>query len=395
METRKAVGRSSGQELQHSPSGIAWLLAIGLRYWVLVSGVTSIVVAISVGLTLTSRPMYEAVVRMLIAQPQLSSVTAADLPVVADVIGATRARSIQTHAEQVRSASEVRAALDALPRDLRPVFPARASAVDLDVSPIAGTDVVRIRVRAPNPKAAAALANALADVHVKLAQAYNQSAASQAAEYVRQQSEEEARLLSKAQNDLLEYHKGTGIYDHTSERAAAMTRLLEVRKQLEELEVTLAGVNASLASLSKQVERQPSSLASETVQKLEEEAARLRAEQQSALASKRELLSQRTQVEQALRRLDQQSYDVERLDTEVNAHKETYEKLAKQYRDLLVSSAARLPNVSVFSPAQVPTLPVPQHRFLKLLLALIVGSTLGLLAALTLERLQVSGNGPR
>ncbi len=125
----------------------------------------------------------------------------------------------------------------------------------ITIQPVAGTDVIKIKVESPDPERARDIANGLVDIFVAESQMSNQAEARGAREFIEEQLLNMEAVLEKAEKDLVDYKTSQSItspgeegrallqrlIDLDSARAGAQVSLSEAKTRLEKIYVELEG----------------------------------------------------------------------------------------------------------------------------------------------------------
>jgi succinoglycan biosynthesis transport protein ExoP len=395
----------------------------------------------------TSRPIYQTEASILVDTTSAGGGTSDDLPVVAAMMGATRARSLDTQIEVLKSGPVVQGAMSRLAPKMRSSL---KQFYTMTIAPARNTDVISIAVTSYSPEASAALANAMCEEYMQQNQERNRQQVHTATNYVREQLQLVRTRLDKSRRDLLNFKQTNNTVDLSAESQEKITRLSQAQNDLRQAQAERV---ASIAQLNKlrelsasesaskvvpnNIVRRPSIEAMKTqltqleitrlsaleeynpestkIKVLEGQIAslkrRLEGEAQTEVGSwqvnpLRQSLTQdivklqgqiwalesrsnalQTNVSQArteLARVPSQEYRLGQLSADTAALQQTYQMLNEKYQSLRISEAASLANASILDLAKAPLSPISPRKMRNLLVAFILSLILGIaLAALT------------
>jgi chain length determinant protein EpsF len=296
---------------------------------------------------------------------------------------------------------------------------------NLDVKPSRESNVINITFKSPNPAFAAALANAFAQAYIDTNIELKVEPARQYAGWFETRSRELRETLEKAQKRLSDYQLKHGIVatderldsesqkladlqaqlviaqtqnaDATSKRGTAGDSLPEVMQSglVQQLKSDVARAEAKLKDLSGRLGRnhpQYQGAESELAmlkQKLAEEIVRVTSSVSAAgHISKGKENEIRANIEATKKRileLKQGMGEAQLLRQEAESAQRAYEAVTQRANQSNLESQTQQTNVSVLSPATEPTEPSSPRILLNTLLAIFLGTLLGVGAALVLE----------
>jgi succinoglycan biosynthesis transport protein ExoP len=168
-----------------------------------------------------------------------------DLPVVADLSGATQSRSLETQLAILNSDAISRGALTRL----SPGAKAEARKYsETEIEAVGDTDLITLTSRSQNPYASAALSNAYCKEYIQLSRAKNRGQLQQATTYVERQLDGARRRLASARNALREYKERNGTFDLTNESQNLLTEASQIESEWRQARAEKA---ARLAELNK------------------------------------------------------------------------------------------------------------------------------------------------
>jgi chain length determinant protein EpsF len=297
---------------------------------------------------------------------------------------------------------------------------------NLDVKPSRESNVIAIGFKSPDPAFAAAIANAFAQAYIETNIELKVEPARQYAGWFESRSRELRDALEKAQKKLSEYQREHGIIatderldsenqklaelqaqlvvaqtqnaDATSKRAsAAGDTLPEVMQSgvIQQLKSDIARAEGRLKDLSGRLGRnhpQYQGAESELAtlkQKLAEETARVSTAIGTAgrisKGKENEIRANIDAVKKRILELKQGHGEALLLRQEVESAQRAYEAITQRANQSNLESQTQQTNVSVLSPAIEPTEPASPRIILNTLLAVFLGTLLGIGAALAME----------
>jgi chain length determinant protein EpsF len=297
---------------------------------------------------------------------------------------------------------------------------------NLDVKPSRESNVISIGFKSPDPAFAAGLANAFAQAYIDTNIELKVEPARQYANWFETRSRELRGDLEKAQRRLSDYQLEHGILatderldsenqklaelqaqlviaqtqnaDATSKRASAGGETLpEVMQSgvIQQLKSDIARAEARLKDLSgrlgknhPQMQGAESELAT-LKQKLAEETIRVSSAINTAgrisKGKENEIRANIDTVKKRILELKQGHGEVQLLRQEVESAQRAYEAITQRANQSTLESQSQQTNVTVLSPAIEPTEPASPKIILNTLLAVFLGTLLGVGAALAME----------
>jgi polysaccharide biosynthesis transport protein len=408
------------------------LLAVAIRRRRVLAGTFLAVVLAVVAYTWTAQPVYQATARILVDASRAPAAGSSDLPVLSDLLGVTQARSVGTQAEIIKSPLIAEKALTHLAE------PRRRSLVGsppVQVQTFPNTDVIAISAQGHDPKAVAALANAVCGEYIRSSQQSNREETRTAADYVLTQIVQVREKLDAAQVELKQYKRRNVTIDLASESQGRVKELSQLESELRQVEAdraasaaelrtnqvgaggeaagvatnpTIDAIKGQLVTLElartaalaeyapgsrevKAIDRQLADakrqLQREAVTAVAQEAAPVQSRVWAAEARTKALSSAAAQLRGELARLPEREYRLAQLTTEMGVLQQTYQMLNEKYQGLRISEEARLADAKVISPAQTPAAPVRPRKAVNVSLGVLLGLGLALTLALVVDRL--------
>jgi len=259
-------GPEPGGDSSRRPLEVRDYLAIfRRRRWAMLAVLTAVVTS-TTAFTLLRRPSYEATTRLLVQQANVGSGGEQEMPLMADLVGITRARSVQTQIELLKSPLVVGPALDKLPPRLRRYFPRNPEDVNLRVNEVKETDVIDIRVTSGSRHASTMLTDAIAQAYVDESKRVNRKATVEAANYVKGQLNSVRRKLDEARRAIREHKQRTGTFNLSDQGEAQADELARLTAEVGQARAELGAVRAQLRSLQDAARRADTTLvASRTI----------------------------------------------------------------------------------------------------------------------------------
>ena len=174
--------------------------------------------------------------------------------------------------------------------------------------------------------------------------------------------------------------------------ANAQAALDVARKQYTESHPTVIAAERQLASLQAAAAKQTTTIVSGTqsipnplYQQLAQQAASLRAQQQSAVSQAMTARAQRGAMQSSVKALPERQQRIASLERDAKASEDVYNTLEKKYADASLSSTTALSDVTITQPADPNFAKVTPNVALNIGAALIVGLILGLGTVFGLE----------
>jgi len=423
------------------------------RWWVVLA---FLITTCSAALyTLSQEPIYESSARVLISTQNNSPVVGAQGGVAGTLL---EGQDMETQLEILRSPGLLKEAIDAVPRDLKPV---RLAGVN--IGQVKRTNIVSISIRSPKPQVAAAVTNALGEAYVQRSLDLNRRATKQALSYLAEQISVATRELDEAESALRAYKERTGIMAVDAATGGQAGRVGSIQDEVTKLGVDLKATEAELSQVDRQrraakptvlAERQQNAnpvveelknrllameiqrlqlldqytegsrkvkqidaqiavlkqrlqkevervitgeveAANPLVEELDKHKSTLEAER-IAVQARRAALSSTLPAEQAkLSTLPARQVEFARLDRRVKVAETSYTNLLTKQQDYLIAQGSEVANAAIASLAAVPGSPVGPGAKRNLAVAAMLGLLLGLLLAVVVDYLDDSIKDPK
>jgi capsular exopolysaccharide synthesis family protein len=219
------------------------LWAILQRRKTLILSVFFLVVAATAIFTYATRSIYQSSASILVTTSSAQAGRADEFPLLSDMMGATRGRSLETQIEVLKSAAVQRGALQRLPASTRVALQQRYS---MTAAPVRNTDIIAVTVSSYDPKAAAEFANAVCEEYMAQNQELGSEQIRSTTKYVADQLKTVGASLDKARQDLMRFKETNGTVNLNTEAEGRITSLATTQ---DELRTTLAQRAASAAEL--------------------------------------------------------------------------------------------------------------------------------------------------
>jgi uncharacterized protein involved in exopolysaccharide biosynthesis len=204
---------------------------------------------------------YRAEAFLMVAQPAPAAmVSSSEVPVVADVMGATRARSVATHVEAIKTPAVLGRAYDGLPARTRKVFGGsaikRLEDLPVKVEVIEDSDIVSIAVRSRNRQAAAAFANRIAQQHIRYTQEFNRSVARSALSYLETELAAARDKVEEAERALLTEKMRSQLFNAQGQIASKSTAAIEAQQHADQAAIEYRIAQTQLGMLRAAIARE-------------------------------------------------------------------------------------------------------------------------------------------
>lgn len=230
------------------------------RYWF--GGVVLTVLLLALVYTLTSTPIYQSRCKLLVSTSQPGFARASG-DVLGDIMGTTKARTLETQLEVIRSQAVMGPALEKF-HSQHPDWRRPSTRVEGAQQ----TDVIVISCQSPDdPQPAAEFANIVAGEYISFTQAQNRKTAESAATFAEGQMAKAATSLAKAEQDLEAFRNGAGASASAPEAVTALLTRVQVQEdQANQAQAAADATRAKLKAVRVQLERKPELvLASQTL----------------------------------------------------------------------------------------------------------------------------------
>jgi uncharacterized protein involved in exopolysaccharide biosynthesis len=230
---------------------------------------------------------------------------------------------------------------------------------NISLASVRDTFVFDITYVSGDPKQAAAVANAAAQVFVEYRSQDNERDAKGRREFVEKQLLETEQSLLDGRHDLRAYKERHKMASFEEERTEQIKAVAALEAQLEETEIELAGALQQFTPVNPVVTR--------------------------LQGRKERLVETLGQTYTRLKELPKQEADLADLELRVRTLESTYEFLKKEFEQARFREASQTTEIRVVSPATVPTYPVKPIKVYYGALALLMGLLAGVGIALALE----------
>ena len=276
----------------------------------------------------------------------------------------------------------------------------------LDIQPVPATNLVKLMVALPDPTKARLAAALLAKKAVELSRRVDQDGAIAARETIAKQMTEAEVNLSKARQRLLDFETSAQIDRLEAETTAKLAR----RADAAAVAIRLESERARLASLEQDLARQPAEL---TAPRARGADADPRAGRQNAptdggnpfanpvytmlqydIAQSRATISslerQRRQTtgaatEKSPGDLYRRRLELAQLRTEYDARNAAYAEISTRYEEARGRLVAGTPQLQILDAPVQPDQPMPRHRAQFGMLGALIGTLVGVVAALLIN----------
>lgn len=234
-------------------NGLSGHLTVLRRRLRLMLAVMAVVVGLGMAYTLTRRPVYEATAKIVTMNTRPSaSLPSDDLPLLSDVQALTRSRTALTQVEVISSPDLLDEAWQNLnPRARVDGFAGRDSLPNWAwyVRVVKDTDVIAISGRAYEPKAAAMLANGIAQAYFRRDTEQSNAAIRQARIYAEKKMAIAGRDLSRANSDLARFKQQTGLFAPDTQLTKAAEHMAELTMALDTSKAEASAHKQELSAL--------------------------------------------------------------------------------------------------------------------------------------------------
>ncbi len=229
------------------------LIGIVLRRWPAMLAVLFSAILMGLATIFFTKPIYQAMATVELTAAQRND-AAAEIPGMETFLNSKQSVSIDTQIETLRSGAfhnraiktlkpEVQAAL----RDFAPV----------GVAQVSTTNLVAVGVQSYDPKAAAALSNAICNEYIAASLEKNRSNSRGAVKYVENQLESVRKRSLEAQTELKEFKQKYQIVSISDEATALGTKVARIQEAVAETQSERAATDARLKGLQTLLSRLP------------------------------------------------------------------------------------------------------------------------------------------
>ncbi|MBI3811650.1 MAG: polysaccharide biosynthesis tyrosine autokinase [Nitrospirae bacterium] len=362
-----------------------YLRVLRKRRWTVIAFFVILVTTVAVG-TFTARPVYRSSVQILIERENPNVVSIQEVL----AIDATATDYYQTQYEILKSETLARRVIGRLRLDRHPEFQevsresegrpdaaaresgdrgrrlTKAFLSQLTVSPIRNSRLVNVEYDSHDPRLAARIANTLADEFISYNLELKLKAVQQAGDWLRLRVDE-MQIKVRESEEAFEKFRET--------IPAQITAQIEAKAAMKEMESRPEVVNNKF------------------IQELRAEEIRLTAKRSELSEKYGPKHPQRVQIESELATLrDKMEREIKRLvgavkieespqylllKREADANRQLYEVLLKRLKETALTESLPRSNIQVVDPAQPSTVPIKPKKGMNLLLAVIVGLTMG------------------
>jgi len=232
------------------------ILQVLRKRWSMVVMVTAAIVLLAGLLTMLQTPIFRSQAVLLVEQRKGDARAGNEL--FGDLMGMSRARSLETQVEILRSAKLQFAALG----DIDPhLLEARGvERPKIQVESVKDTDLIKIRVEHPQPHVAAQVANALSDRYIRDNKELNQLTASTARDFVEKQMRLVQGDLGEAEGRLRDFLQRSGAVALDEVTRERVGRIAEAQTQLTQAETERKALQAQSVDLARRLEETPARL---------------------------------------------------------------------------------------------------------------------------------------
>jgi len=206
---------------------------------------------------------YRAEATLLVSGPSApTGLTPAEVPVVADVMAATRSRSVATHIAVMRSPAVLGRALRGLSQKYRAVLDRAGLSVSVETPE--GTDIINISVRSGAARAAAALANGVAQQHIRYTRSFNRNLVRSGLSYLQAELAAAREKVDEAERALLAEKRRTGLFSADDQIRSKMTAAVSAEERADGAALEHRAAQMQIAALRGAIAREPAERVSST-----------------------------------------------------------------------------------------------------------------------------------
>ncbi|MEM7064914.1 MAG: polysaccharide biosynthesis tyrosine autokinase [Cyanobacteria bacterium P01_B01_bin.77] len=233
------------------------------RQWLPAVAVFSGVMSIAILSVLTGKTVYQANGKVLVKVDRSSTlvdVGRTGLDNIGDLKALGRLSDpIVTAVESMRAVENAERTIDVL--EMTDETGERLSPVDflssLDISPVPGTDMIRVKYDSAYPELAADTVNAFIDSYIENNVAENQAEAEQASKLLSDQIPEAEAAVIEAETALRRFQEGNQVVVLEQEAAAAVQSLSDLDQRISEAQARLDTLDAESSELQQQLQMSP------------------------------------------------------------------------------------------------------------------------------------------
>lgn len=298
------------------------LLAIFFRRkWIMLL-VIAAVVFLGVIYTITRKPIFETAAEIVVvSNASGASAPSGDMGILGDLQALTRSRSIDTQVAVLSSRNLLQKAYSVLSPELKSkgFNSSKIPVWAWKVEPKKNTDIIEVTAKSYDPRAAAELANSIANTYFLGDLEKNQLATRQARTYAEEQMVIINRDLDKASASLSEYKRRTGI-------VSPDTQIQKLAENIAKLQLDSDAAKVELASSAKQVSAMQSQLSSQEANVLSNTTITRNPEYSSVVDKITELNSERAKL---LVEFTPGSREIGKIDGQLKSQKEYLKTLAE------------------------------------------------------------------
>ena len=313
------------------------------KWWMLL--IFLLIMLLGMFYTMSRTRIYSSTAEIMVNQS--SQGMTSTMPLFNDLAGLTKSRSITTQVHVMNSPDLLRQAYDSLPVDVRLKLGSFSMVKNSSlISTMKDSDIIAVTVKAPNPAAAATMANTIVSTYQDRDLKMSRQATNTAALFIKDELSSASNDLSVARRALADYKKKTGFYalDVTlSQKVQFVGRLeeelLSGNRQLQEDQESTQRLAASLSETEKVIISREGYSANPIRAKIESQLDTLEATRiellQTEVQTSPEVLSLDAQITAARKRLAE---NLEmRITDKVSSPNPALQDLQKQYISTIVN----------------------------------------------------------
>ncbi len=286
------------------------------------------------------------------------------------------------------------------------------------------TNILKVSYLDPDPKLAADVVNAIAQVYIDMSVAMRSEEASKSVEFIDQQLKSIQEDLDKAEKKVQAFKASSGVVSLDAESMKVFNKITDADKQLTQLDLEKKQLDFARKSLKESIDSGKNYIPSDPVgAPAAAKLADLEAQKKALLVAytvdhpqvkavqdqidgiKRNLLSVYESTlknlakqgsnmtpflagyEGQLRKLPEKERELAALMRQTKVTSDLYTFLLQKHQELRVTKAATVSNINVIDPAVVPLTPIKPNKQKNLMIGLILGLLFGTGLAIFLEYL--------